>query len=144
MGVAAYSRGSASIRAGIERDFMVDRGGERRLIIDSMTRAELKVIQLEQFCIDAQSLFSEASSEDTAKGLLRRWMFEQYLKKGATQKFAAMLSECNQAHCDWVDSDHRHVFLHLAKCKRKAAAWLAVLTLLNKNEVDYPFAVPSM
>jgi len=49
MGIGAYQRGSASIRAGIERDYMGNRGGYSRQLREQVVRAETKVIQLEQF-----------------------------------------------------------------------------------------------
>jgi hypothetical protein len=143
MGIGAYQRGSASIREGIERDYMENRGGYSKQLRVQMARAEQQVMLLEQFCLDAQSLYVDVTDELTTKGFLKRWMYEQWLKKRQTKRFTLLISNCTQAHCDWVNSDHRHVFLHLGKCRTKANAWLTVLKLLNKHKLDYPFNVPS-
>lgn len=143
MGVAAYQRGSQVIARSIQADFMENRGGYSRELSSQMERAEQKVIGLEQFCRDAQSLYIDATDPSSATGLLKGWMYDVWLKKNKTKRFAQMLDECNDAHCAWVDSDHRHVFNHLAVCQRKAKAWFNVITLLNANSAIYPFPIPA-
>ena len=142
MGAAAYNRGSAAIAKSIQLDFMESRGGYRRQLAGQMERAEYQVIALETFCRDAQSLYVEAIDETSAKGLLMGWMHQVWLKKRNSITLAKMLNECNEAHCAWLDSDHRQVFSHLAVCRRKAKAWFNVIEYLNSNKAVYPFPVP--
>ncbi|WP_318515532.1 hypothetical protein [Photobacterium leiognathi] len=108
-----------------------------------MQRASDKIVELEQYSLDAQALFIDITDEATAIGFLRKHMHLTFKIKSNTRKFQAMLERCNQAHCHWVDSDHRHVFSHLAVCHEKASAWQAVLTYLNlKGVVMLPITKP--
>lgn len=144
MGVAAYQRGSAAISESIQRDFMNDRGGDSKRLREQMERAELRVQELEAFCLNAQSLYVDVTYLDSANGLLRGWMRDVWLKKCNTKRFQRMLSDCLVAHSEWVDSDHRNVFLHLQVCRKKAMAWLSVISFLNCNNAIYNFHIPSM
>jgi len=86
MGIGAYQRGSASIREGIERDYMENRGGYSKQLREQMARAEQQVMLLEQFCLDAQSLYVDVTDELTTKGFFKRWMYEQWLRKRQTKR----------------------------------------------------------
>jgi hypothetical protein len=144
MGVAAYQRGSAAISESIERDYMENRGGYSKRLKEQMERAESRIEQLEQFCRDAQSLYIDVTYEDSAKGLLRGYMHQSWLKNRDTKLFKRMLERCNIAHCKWVDSNPIDVFNHLAVCKEKAKAWFDLITRLNGNNVKYSFTIPQL
>lgn len=144
MGAAAYHRGSTVISATIHRDYMENRGGYTRQLVGQMERAESQIMKLDKFSQDAQALYVELIDETSAKGLLRGWMHNTWLKKKETKRFKTMLNECIEAHCAWVDSDHRQVFQHLLVCRRKAKAWFNVIEYLNINNAAYPFHVPNL
>jgi hypothetical protein len=144
MGIGAYNRGSAAISDSIQRDYMENRGGYSKQINEQMLRAEQKVMALEQFCIEAQSLYVDVTDKATSKGLLKGWMHEVWLKKQSTKRFKFLLTQCVDAHCAWVNSDHRNVFIHLSICKRKARVWLEILLMLNSQQARYTFTVPSI
>ena len=144
MGVAAYQRGSATIAMSIQRDFE-NSASARKDLADQMSRAQVLVLKLEQFCVDAQALFVDVCNPDMAKGLLRSNMHVEWLKKRNTKKFIKLMGECTQAHAAWVESDVVQVFNHLAVCRRKAKAWLDVLNVLNKPpSFRYSFDVPQI
>ena len=123
---------------------MENHGGYSKQLREQMQRAEEKIGLLEQFCLDAQALYVDVTYEESAKGLLRGYMRNTWLKNREQRLFKAMLERCNTAHCNWVNSNHINVFNHLAICKEKAKAWHDVITKLNCNGVRYSFPVPSM
>lgn len=121
---------------------MGTRVGSPLQLAGQIERAE--VLALENFCRDAQSLYIDVTDETSAKGLLKGWMHQTWLKRSETKRFKRMLNECNEAHCAWLDSDFRLVLNHLAACRRKAKAWLDVIEYLNSNKALYPFITPDI
>lgn len=144
MGVAAYYRGSAAISRSIENDYL-DRGGRAKRNVEMLERAEVLIKRLETYCQEVQAFFSDMTCPDSAKGLAKASMHDTYLRKQKTAKFQRMLTECNLANCEWVDSDIRYSITHLQVCYRKARAWKAVMDYLNPPpSYHLPFSTPSM
>ena len=144
MGIGSYNRGSAAMSDSIKREYMENRGGYSKQLNEQMLRGEHSVMALEKFCLEAQSLYVDVTDKATSKGFLKGWMHEVWFKKQSTKRFQCLLTESVDAHCDWVNSDHRNVFIHLGICKRKARAWLAILSMLNSQQARYTFTVPSI
>ena len=134
----AYMRGNKVIKEQIARDF----GIERKVIRSQMTRAEILIIEYEQFCRNAQALYADASDPETAKGLLRSQMYCALHSPYNQNKLKIIQTECVDAHNAWVNSDHRESLTHVQVCRRKAMAWKMVMDILSKP-YKLPFGVPS-
>lgn len=141
MGIAAYNRGSKCISGQIERDYM-DHGGRSKLNKELLQKAEEKIVQLEEFCRDAQALFWNSTDPETATGLVKSNIHYFWKKKKDTKKYRRMMDECIAAHNEWVYSDFRYSLQHVQVCYRKAKAWKAMLGYLNKA-YKLPFKVPA-
>ncbi|MFB2639885.1 hypothetical protein ACE02P_17830 [Shewanella bicestrii] len=141
MGAAAYNRGSIVIGLQIESDFRLSNSAthERR---QRLERIEQQINEIEQFCLDAQSLLVDITDENHAKGLLRSHMHRRWLKHHKTLAYRHLDHEHLQAHIDWVHSDRMSSISHLVVCVRKAKA---IMNKLNKLNVAYllPFNVPN-
>ncbi|MBE8233052.1 MAG: hypothetical protein HAW67_04895 [Endozoicomonadaceae bacterium] len=140
MGVGAYNRGSKSISDQIKRDFE-QRGGYRKSMINQMERAEVRISELEAYCLNAQALFVDATDRSSAKGFLKSSIYTTWIKKRFTAKVKEMHDQCLRAHVDWVNSDLQQSFVHLSYCLKKAKSWHNMLEYLN-NGFRYPFKVP--
>lgn len=141
MGAAAYNRGSIVISLQIESDFRLSNSAthERR---QRLERIERQINEIEQFCLDAQSLLVDITDENHAKGLLKSHMHRRWLKHHKTLAYRLLDNEHVQAHIDWVHSDRMSSIPHLAVCVRKAKA---IMNKLNKLNATYllPFNVPN-
>jgi predicted GTPase len=140
MGVAAYNRGSVALSNALEAAFE-NSASFKRSQTEQWQRAEVQIEKLELFCREAQALFIDATDESTASGLLKSAIFEAYSKKKETKRLNSMLSECNAAHCAWVDSIRVNTFAHISVCFRRARAWNNVINYLN-NGFRLPFETP--
>lgn len=141
MGIAAYNRGSIVIGLQIESDFRLSNSAtrERR---QRLERIELQIIEIEQFCLDAQSLLIDITDENHAKGLLKSHMHRRWLKHHKTLAYRLLDNDHIQAHIDWVHSDRMSSISHLDVCFRKAKV---IMKKLNKLNTAYilPFNVPN-
>ncbi|KPM97579.1 hypothetical protein [Vibrio alginolyticus] len=137
MGAAAYYRGSKAISESIARDYE-ERNGAKRLR-EQMERAEKRVIELENFCREAQSLYVDLMYPEDCKTLAKQELHLRYLQCNKYKKFQTMEAEIAIQHCRWVDSNPQHVFTHLQICNDKAKAYKELFTYLNQKS---PFRIP--
>ena len=140
MGVAAYARGSKAITDGIHRDFL-DRGGRRRMVRETLERAEHAISPLEVFSRNAQNLFVDAGDPETAKGFLKSQIYTEIQRKQHTKRYKNLRIECVNAHNQWVDADREQSVVFLQASRRKARAWRVLLDYL-RGSIVLPFDVP--
>ncbi|HAS8538244.1 TPA: hypothetical protein I7730_00325 [Vibrio vulnificus] len=141
MGAGAFYRGSRAISESIARDYEARNG--RRVLREQMERAANRVIKLEDFCREAQSLLVDLMYPEDCNTLAKQELHLRYLQCKKYKKFQCMEAEILAQHCKWIDSNPVDVFNHLQVCNDKAKAYKELFTYLNlKSPFKLPISTP--
>jgi hypothetical protein len=138
MGSAAYNRASAVICVRIRETYRLEALHRHQLI----ERAETLIEQFDQFSRKAQDLFWDCVNEESARGMLKSLIHANIRRKRDQKTFKALQAEAATAHCLWVDCDRRDSLAYLDASRRKAIAWHAILSTLNRS-FHLPFTTPN-
>lgn len=140
MGAAAYRRGSEVIGRQIENEYM-ERVGRSKANVALLARAEEDIAIFDQFVSNAKELYVDCCYAESANGFVRHEMRVNYLKKKNRARFLSLHKECLDSDISWIHSDVRFSVEHREVSRRRAKAWLALISYLNKAFV-WPFKVP--
>ncbi len=143
MSIAAYNRGTAVIRRGIQSDYQQSARAQKEQR-ELLGRAFERIEALEKYATEANAFFVDLKFDTNVSGLVKSNLRERLDAKSSTKKLANMLEECTFAHANWVDVDRRNVIALSLACQRKAKAWKVLFEYLNPApSFVLPFETPN-